>query len=110
MHDALDAEGAAVPVEEQMTVEGFPNLDAANAGEFWGGEVAANAEVGLLGDALDRFMDSEQITLGNIEIGIFQILAVLQSHVLLSPPGDEDPETHAWAREFCRMRSSTEAS
>ena len=40
MHDALDAEDVAVPVEEQMAVERFPDLDAAdfeNISDWFGG-------------------------------------------------------------------------
>lgn len=110
MHDALNAQSVAIPVKEQMAVKGPSNLDAADAGKFWRGEMAADAEVWLPGDALDRFMHGQQLALGDIEVGILQIPAVLQGHVLLRRTGDGDFKAHAWRRAFCRMRSSTEAS
>jgi len=45
--------------------------------------------------------------LGDIEIGIVQIPAVLQGHVLLRPLCDLDLEAHAVVRAVCRTRSST---
>jgi hypothetical protein len=110
MHDTLNAQVAAIPIEKQMAVKWPSDLDAADAGKFWGGEVAANAKVRLPCDTLNRFMYGQQLTPGDSEVGIFQIPAVLQSHVLLRPFGDEDFKAHAWRLAFCRMRSSTEAS
>ena len=45
MHDTLNAEGASVPIEEQMAVEGTPDLDATDAGELRCGKVAANQDL-----------------------------------------------------------------
>ncbi len=42
-----------------MPVEGLPDLDAANPGEFGSGETAANPETGPLGEHSDRLIHGE---------------------------------------------------
>ncbi len=78
-----------------MAVKWPFDLDAADAGKLGGGEMAANTEVWLLGDTLNRFMHGQQVSLGDNEVGILQIPEVLQSHVLLCPFGDEDFKAHS---------------
>jgi hypothetical protein len=95
MHDALNAEGAAVPVEEQMAIKWPSDLDAADQGKFWSSKVAANAKAWLFSDGLDGLLHGKEIPLGDIKVGILKIPAVLLCQVLLSSVSDGDFETHA---------------
>jgi len=95
MDDALDTEGAAIPVEQQMTVKRLADLDAANVGKLRCGEVARPAQVWFSCHGKDRFMHGDQISLSGFFVRIFQIPAVLQGHVLLGPGGDGDGQAHA---------------
>ena len=96
MHDAFDTKGIAFHVKEQVAVKRSFHLNAPNVSEFGGPKVAAVPQARPLGNALDRFMHGQQIAFGHVEVGIFQIPALLQAHAM-------EPA-------FWRMRSMTEAS
>jgi len=98
VHDAFDPKGFAVHVEEQMTVEWFLHLDTANLSEFGGPEATAASQTWPFRDSLNGFMHGKQITFGDVEVGIIQIPAVLQGHVLLRPEGNGYFQAHAMER------------
>jgi hypothetical protein len=110
VHDAFDTKGIAFQVKEQVAVKRSFYLNAPNASEFGGLEVAAAPQARPLGNALDRFMYGQKIAFGHGEVGIFEILTALQGHGLLRPQGNGYFQAHAMQPAFWRMRSMTEAS
>ena len=110
VHDALDAKGVACHVEEQVTVEWPFHLDTLDVGEFRSPEATTTTQARPFGDAFDRFMHGQQVTLGYVRIGVFQIPPILQGDVLFRPQGDGYFQAHAFERALLRIRSKTAAS
>ena len=110
MNNTLNSECVTIPVEEQMPVKRRTHLNAANVGKLRCSEMARSAQIWFSSHGLNRLMDGAQKTLGDCLVRIFQIPALLQSHLLLGPGRNETGQAHAWALAFRRMRSSAVAS
>ncbi len=85
MHDAFDAEPITQLIKVQMLLKRMGCLEATDAGEFHGLKVAAQPKLGMGREALNRLIDSHQITFSHFSVGIFKIPSVLQGNILFCP-------------------------
>lgn len=63
VHDPLDAQAISARIEKEMTVERFPDLEAAYAVKFRGGKASQPSLIGSLRHQADCLIDGTQVAL-----------------------------------------------
>jgi len=94
VHDAFNTELIGCRVEDQMLVEGTGDLKTTDASKLWRLKMAADAQVGVTSEALNRLIHCPQITPGHFHAGILNIPPELRSKILLRSLCDDDRKAY----------------